>query len=161
MERHATEKQINFIKKLIVEKDYEFDESNFDVITIKEASNLIQELLGRPSKIRNVEKPIASGVESGYYAVIEDGVLHFFKVDSPTEGKWAGYTFIRIQASNETYPIKNKERREKILDLIKADPREAMERYGQELGICGRCGRTLTDEESRARGIGPICAGLL
>lgn len=31
--------------------------------------------------------------------------------------------------------------------------------YGQKLGHCGRCGRTLTDEESRARGIGPTCAG--
>ena len=26
-------------------------------------------------------------------------------------------------------------------------------------GSCGHCGRTLTNEESRARGIGPICAG--
>lgn len=26
-------------------------------------------------------------------------------------------------------------------------------------GRCGRCGRTLTDPESCARGLGPICAG--
>jgi uncharacterized protein DUF6011 len=33
-----------------------------------------------------------------------------------------------------------------------------MVRYGQELGECGHCGRTLTDEASRAAGIGPVCA---
>ncbi|MES2342166.1 MAG: DUF6011 domain-containing protein [Pseudomonadota bacterium] len=26
------------------------------------------------------------------------------------------------------------------------------------MGECGRCGRTLTDEASRAAGIGPVCA---
>lgn len=35
---------------------------------------------------------------------------------------------------------------------------EAAALYGQKLGHCGICGRTLTDEESRARGIGPTCA---
>jgi hypothetical protein len=31
-------------------------------------------------------------------------------------------------------------------------------RYGMLIGKCGVCGRTLTDEESRANGIGPVCA---
>ncbi len=30
--------------------------------------------------------------------------------------------------------------------------------YGQEYSHCGRCGRSLTDDASRARGIGPECA---
>ncbi len=30
--------------------------------------------------------------------------------------------------------------------------------YAQELGRCSRCNRTLTDEASRARGLGPECA---
>ena len=33
--------------------------------------------------------------------------------------------------------------------------------YGVELGVCGRCGRHLTDEDSRAAGIGPDCASRL
>jgi hypothetical protein len=36
--------------------------------------------------------------------------------------------------------------------------REAAALYGQHLGHCGLCGRTLTDQESRARGLGPDCA---
>lgn len=40
---------------------------------------------------------------------------------------------------------------------IMADPKEAMLRYGRELGRCGHCFRTLTNDESRALGIGPVC----
>lgn len=34
----------------------------------------------------------------------------------------------------------------------------AMVLYGQEIGACGRCGSSLTDKDSRDRGIGPECA---
>lgn len=33
----------------------------------------------------------------------------------------------------------------------------AMATYGREIGSCGACGRELTNDESRARGIGPDC----
>lgn len=33
------------------------------------------------------------------------------------------------------------------------------EEFGVRFGVCGECGRTLTNEESIRRGIGPICAG--
>lgn len=98
----------------------------------------------------------------GRYAirVKQDGgekITKFYRVDRPTEGKWKGFVFVKVQASDDLWPIKNKAEREKILDKIAKDPRRAMLRYGQELGKCGHCGRTLTDEESRAYGIGPIC----
>lgn len=101
---------------------------------------------------------------SGRYAVLgldddEPYRVRFFKVDNVTEGKWSGYTFVKEQASDEFHPVKSKERRERILNAILKDPETAMLLYGQELGKCGHCGRTLTDEDSRARGIGPICAG--
>jgi hypothetical protein len=38
------------------------------------------------------------------------------------------------------------------------DPEAAAVAYGKEYGRCSCCGRTLTDPESIARGIGPICA---
>lgn len=41
--------------------------------------------------------------------------------------------------------------------IFAAGPREAMLRYGREIGECGHCGRTLTNDESRAVGIGPRC----
>lgn len=41
--------------------------------------------------------------------------------------------------------------------IIAAGPVEAMMRYGLELGECGHCGRELTNNKSRAAGIGPKC----
>jgi hypothetical protein len=42
--------------------------------------------------------------------------------------------------------------------ILEAGPKESMLRYGRELGECGHCGRTLTNDASRAAGIGPVCA---
>jgi hypothetical protein len=41
--------------------------------------------------------------------------------------------------------------------IIAAGPEQAMMRYGREIGECGHCGRVLTNDESRAMGIGPRC----
>jgi hypothetical protein len=103
-------------------------------------------------------KPKTADVPAGRYAVEVDGVLKFYVVDKPTEGRWAGFTFVKVQASDELWPVKARGAREQILRLIAVDAHAAMIRYGQEIGKCGHCGRTLTDEESRARGIGPVCA---
>ena len=42
--------------------------------------------------------------------------------------------------------------------IIAAGAEDAMRRYGREIGECGHCGRTLTNDASRAAGIGPVCA---
>jgi hypothetical protein len=38
------------------------------------------------------------------------------------------------------------------------DPLNAAIAYGKRYGKCSVCARTLTDEASIARGIGPVCA---
>jgi hypothetical protein len=99
-------------------------------------------------------------VPAGRYAIENDeGTLGFFQVDRPTEGRWAGYTFVKYQASDETYPVRDKAKRDRILSKIAQNVKEAMLTYGREIGACGHCGRTLTDEDSRNAGIGPVCAG--
>lgn len=45
-----------------------------------------------------------------------------------------------------------------IIDKIAEDPRAAAVRYATEFKRCGICNRGLTDDESKARGIGPVCA---
>jgi hypothetical protein len=40
-----------------------------------------------------------------------------------------------------------------------ANPKESAIAYGRETGSCSCCGRELTDPESVAAGIGPVCAG--
>jgi hypothetical protein len=106
---------------------------------------------------RRVMAPPAK-VPAGRYAIVEDGEIRFFKVDhGKSGGKWEGYVFVSIQASDETFAIRNRDRRSAILSMIQADVAGAMALYGQELGKCGHCGRTLTSDW-RKKGIGPICA---
>lgn len=122
------------------------------------ASAWISKMIAKVAELKAAAKVAAPAapvtVEDGRYAVEEDGVLRFFKVKN---GRRAGFVFLDIQASDEWHKISNVTRIRKIVALIAEDPKAAMVRYGHELGECGRCGRTLTDEASRAAGIGPIC----
>lgn len=97
----------------------------------------------------------AETLSEGRYAIDFEGQLRFFKVEFG-KNRWEGYTFIKEQAGDDLFNVRNKQRRERITAAILADP-DALARYGQELGVCGDCGRTLTDETSRAIGIGPVC----
>jgi hypothetical protein len=93
-------------------------------------------------------------VADGRYAVEHEGNLKFFKVKN---GRKPGYVFLDVQASDDWHSIRTPRRIDEILGLIAADELTAARRYGMELGQCSRCGRTLTDETSRAYGIGPEC----
>lgn len=81
--------------------------------------------------------------------------------------KWAGYTFVSdageygrrkrygLQRPGQLYTGEIQSE----LKAIMADPKAAAVAYGKLTSHCGVCGRPLEDEESVARGIGPICAG--
>lgn len=117
----------------------------------------------RPSARRTVAplveevNRIKVGVPAGRYAIEVDGVVKFFKIDRPDEGRWKGYTFVSEQAGDTDHSVRNPERRRMVTARIAANPSAASKRYGQEIGSCGVCGRTLTDAESRTYGIGPVC----
>ena len=119
------------------------------------ASTWIDRMLAKEKALTAKVKAAPVAVADGRYAVEEDGVLRFFKVKN---GNRAGFVFLDIQASDEWHSVRNVARIRAILTLIAVDAKAAMIRYGQELGECGHCGRTLTDAASRAAGIGPICA---
>ncbi len=126
------------------------------------ASVLIRWLLELPKKAK-APAPTATPqpeVPAGRYAVTsdKDGVTRFYRVDRPTEGRWAGYTFVKVQASDELHRVGKDVAAWVLAAIAKATPQAASKLYGQEIGCCGVCGRTLTDETSRANGIGPICA---
>lgn len=103
-------------------------------------------------------------VKTMHYAVLVESpgsgekVWRFFRVDRPQTGRWAGYTFVKRQAGDEEYPVKNLSAVADILKEISFDPQSAAENYGLQLGKCGCCQRTLTNPDSIKRGIGPICA---
>lgn len=133
-------------------------------LTVRQASDAISWMLSlpRPDAAAADEHGDAVDVPAGRYAIVtDDGTVKFYKVDRPTEGRWSGYTFVKVQASDEWHQIRDRHSRNAILRSIAADPIGAMRRYGMELGQCGNCGRTLTDETSRQMGIGPDCAQAL
>jgi hypothetical protein len=95
--------------------------------------------------------------------------ISFWQIDRPTEGRWAGWAFIKQQVGpslNRAGCIRPDGSQAgltgpamRALKIIAKDPEAAAVLYGKELGVCAMCGKTLTNDESRERGIGPICAG--
>lgn len=128
-----------------------------------EASKWIEKLKALPAKNIKSRKgsypSVVTDVPAGHYAVTgEDGTTDFYRVDKPTEGKWAGRTFVKLQLG-ENYERLSQANTRTVLAKIEVDgPREAAIRYGKELGKCAICNRTLTNNESIERGIGPVCA---
>lgn len=91
--------------------------------------------------------------------------LQFFKVDHVADGKWAGWVFVKRQAGDNFDRVGSQRPggtykgafASLLADEVVGDTPAAMQAYGREIGRCGNCNRTLTDEESRQRGIGPDC----
>lgn len=105
---------------------------------------------------------------SGMYAVPGGDTRLKIRVSRPKDtSKWAGFIFVDDgaeygsrqkygrQAPGKSYTGMVQDQ----LRAILADPMAASAAYGRLVGACGVCGRKLEDEESVARGIGPICAG--
>jgi Family of unknown function (DUF6011) len=86
------------------------------------------------------------------------GGVKFYHIDRPTSGKWDGYVFLSEQSGDNRIPIKRQHLKKLIMEEIALDPKAATLLFGHKLGICGVCNRSLTDADSRAAGIGPVCA---
>jgi hypothetical protein len=112
-----------------------------------------------PVKAAVVPYDAFDDIPDGRYAVNTDGELKFYKFRTAgPESQWAGTRFLKVQASDDFHPIRNRASRNLILETIRMMGwQDSMALYGQHIGSCGRCGRTLTDAVSRARGIGPDC----
>lgn len=89
--------------------------------------------------------------------VIKPAKLHadrLYVTDTEQGGEYVG----KIEAG-KFYP-RREARAETgaLLCEIASDPKKAALEYGRSTGVCGCCGRELTDPTSVAAGIGPICA---
>lgn len=100
-------------------------------------------------------------IPDGYYALREGEHVKFFRVstwarpwkDEPRPGRK-----VQSQATDNLFPMSRAAARTVLREIREAKPRDAAMLYANEIGRCCRCGRTLTDDESRARGMGPTCA---
>ena len=156
----ASEAQVSYIRRLLAGRvvDAEFvarcEARLAEGLERRLATRTITWLLARPAK---PVTPVvdAPAVPLGRYAVeAEDGHLAFYKV-------WQGHTGLRVslQVSDSEQVLSQATGRAVLAKILEVTPLEASKAYGREIGSCGVCGRTLTNEESRAAGIGPVCAG--
>lgn len=155
----ATEKQVNYMEGLRDGKDLSsltpeqvawLRDADFKTVTKKRASDVIGQLKDLPWLPRDAAN--LPDVKDGRYAIPkDDGTLMFYSVKQGQKVTW-----VDVWASDARWPVKDSAERWRILNAIKDDP-DAGPRFGREIGRCYVCGRTLTDETSRALGIGPIC----
>jgi hypothetical protein len=165
--RPASEKQVACVRKLIAQKLPDMPAEKQEewvakaAADAKKASTLISGLIDMEApKTAPKAQAATVTVPEGRYALRNaEGVVKFYKVEHGKAGsKWEGRTFLKVQASDDLFPVKNPQERQRILGTIAADPAAASKLYGHELKKCGVCNRTLTDEASREAGIGPVCA---
>lgn len=109
--------------------------------------------------------PSAEVVPAGRYAVATEAgavnELAFYRVDRPTEGKWAGKVFVKLMRSDEEQRMSFPASKAVLAKIAAVGAQQASAAYGQHIGSCGVCGRTLTNDESREIGIGPDCRARL
>jgi hypothetical protein len=102
-------------------------------------------------------------VPEGRYALQgKDGVVRFYQVEKPPDGRWKGYTFVKILIGSPGDWRKerlNRSVQPAILSAIAADVAGALRLYGQKTEQCGACHSPLSTTRSRAAGYGEICAG--
>lgn len=117
-------------------------------------------------QVQELPKLDLSRIPSGNYAIPQGETRLKLSISRGT-GKWAGYIFVTdaaVYGSGRRYGMQRPGQWyngavSEQLKIIAADPRSAAAAYGKLTGTCGVCGRKLEDEESVARGIGPICMG--
>lgn len=166
----ATEAQRNLVAKLAAELHGDAAEaylSHPDVVTALETragtSELISGLIAA-SKVKRADQGRKADAElpaEGYYAADYQGALRFYVVKAGS-GRWAGRTFLnRYRSDNEDRVFRAEMSAFAAAMADETAAAAARMRFATETVRCFRCGRRLTDEVSRARGVGPECAKML
>ena len=108
-------------------------------------------------------QPMALTVPDSKYALVgNDDVLRFYEVRTGKKaGKWFGVQFLDLLVGApgdwNHYPVKGDSKKAIMAEVNKA-PLAAALRYSTEFTRCAVCESPLSDPESIAAGIGPVCA---
>ena len=130
------------------------------------ASKLIELLKALPAsapiKETPADLPSADVVPAGCYALdTTEGALNetvFYRVDRPEKGRWAGRVFVkRLEGGDREIRVPASQVAGILERIAEVGALEASQAFGREIGECGVCGCTLTNDASRAYGIGPKC----
>jgi hypothetical protein len=116
--------------------------------------------MGGPPVATPTPPTVDYDVPQGHYAVPGAGhqALDFYKVDRPTTGKWAGYTFVKTIIGGHPENRVPRGEVDSVLERIDSyGVGLAATTYGIEIQRCCCCNTRLTDTLSRELGIGPDC----
>jgi hypothetical protein len=128
-----------------------------------DANSKINALKAMPKKDwgTNGRFPSNWTMPAGRYAVHDDTQWRFWEVSHGKDGtRWQGYTFVvmLIGAPGAYKKVRvSKHDANAVLRYIEDNQNKAMTDYGLQSGVCGRCASPLSDPQSLARGIGPVC----
>jgi len=108
--------------------------------------------------------PTGKDVPDGRYAVPSRtgrNDLDFYNVETGSEhGRYAGQRFVqRVLGGGQAFNVGRAEAADAFVRIQHYGVLDSLRRYGEAMGVCGKCGLPLTDETSRALGIGPKCRG--
>ena len=111
-----------------------------------------------------MEKPMALAyvaVPDSMYALYDDEDKIIFYEVKTGKGKWAHMQFLSRLVGHPgdwmRYPVKGQAKLT-VLNAIDMNPKAAAVRFGKHFTVCACCGAPLSDPDSIAAGVGPICA---
>src|SRR5690606_11948625 len=155
-EQPPTPKQLAFIGRLYSERPSLEPQQP---ATKRAARELIDTLLkmskDEPSSSGLIE--LLTNVPDGYYALpskTSHNDLDFICVRTQ-HGKRYVNRYVGGQGQIYIHYSEQRVFAQLLAGLTEDEHVSAQRLFGHELGRCGRCGRSLTDEQSRARGFGP------
>ena len=101
-------------------------------------------------------------VPAGHYAIASTegaaNAIAFYRVDRPTEGDYAGGTFVkRIIGGRPDSNVPRGHVAGILARIVEAGVAESQLLYRQEIGTCAKCNRRLSNDYSRAVSYGPEC----
>ncbi len=158
----ATDKQIDLIRKLAAEKQWESNDcgpardvaalvTDGEEISCRDASSAIDFLFScprRPQPAEDIAKP-------GYY--VRDGIVYVVVLNREGTATYAKRMVIDHETRRGSWRyapnIGRSLAREGLAPLTALEAAT----LGRLHGCCVACGRTLTDPASVERGIGPVC----
>lgn len=117
----------------------------------------VTELRNRVKAHLHYETKQGTHKRMGHFAIEAGGTLKFLVIKELLAGRHAGRVFVDSMGSDTAYPVKAPATLTAYLTAVLADPAAAAKRYSDEMDACNHCGRPLTNELSRSRGIGPEC----
>lgn len=167
---HLTENQLAAVQRCIARAevrkiDREERASNapaVDSSKIEQAFTFARERASRPGMkgIWTRPMPLTSTEATGKQTMV-------FQIGKPG-GKWEGCVFVQTQDGRKIGMLRGGKfqgrfgctdaEQAAVLECA-SDPANAAKAYGKAYGVCCVCSRTLTNDGSIERGIGPICAG--